>query len=66
MLSKKRKETEVGMEANLIPEWLQNYEKDSEWCPQHGYPLPCVKCNGMTKDEWDEFFESLTKAVKND
>ena len=18
--------------------------KDSEWCPQHGYPLPCDKC----------------------
>ena len=18
--------------------------KDTKWCPQHGYPLPCAKC----------------------
>ncbi len=35
----------------------------TKWCPQHGYPEPCVKCNGMTKEEWDEFFRSLAKAA---
>ena len=33
------------------------------WCPQHGYPEPCAKCNGMTLEEWDEFFESLRKSL---
>lgn len=35
----------------------------TKWCPQHGYPEPCAKCNGMTKEEWDRFFESLARAV---
>ena len=35
-----------------------------KWCPQHGYPEPCAKCNGMTKEEWEEFFRSLAEAVK--
>ena len=26
----------------------QLFEPKSEWCPQHGYPLPCYKC-GMPK-----------------
>ena len=41
-------------------------KKITEWCPQHGYPKPCVKCNGMTREEWDRFFESLAKAVMDD
>ena len=36
----------------------------TKWCPQHGYPEPCAKCNGMTKEQWDEFFRSLAEAVK--
>jgi len=39
---------------------------EPKWCPQHGYPEPCAKCNGMTQEEWDRFFESLGKAVNND
>jgi len=33
------------------------------WCPQHGYPEPCAKCNGMTPAEWKSFFKSLAEAV---
>lgn len=25
--------------------------KKTEWCPQHGYPLPCDKCGLQTQDE---------------
>ena len=40
--------------------------KEIKWCPQHGYPEPCAKCSGMTGKEWEEFFESLARAVRND
>lgn len=39
-------------------------QEEIRWCPQHGYPEPCAKCNGMTLKEWDEFFKSLAKAVE--
>ena len=39
-------------------------KKDVKWCPHHGYPEPCAKCNGMTKEGWDEFFRTLAKAVE--
>lgn len=39
-------------------------QEEIRWCPQHGYPEPCAKCNGMTREEWDRFFKSLAKAVK--
>ena len=45
---------------------LRGYLGSKQWCPQHGYPEPCVKCNGMTVEEWDKFFESLRKAVSDD
>ena len=38
-------------------------EEKGKWCPQHGYPEPCAKCNGMKQWEWDEFFESLARTV---
>lgn len=38
--------------------------EDVKWCPQHGYPEPCIKCNGMTLEEWERFFKSLAEAVK--
>jgi len=38
----------------------------AQWCPQHGYPEPCVKCNGMTAEEREEFFRSLAEAVSNE
>ncbi len=44
-------------------EWPSGEE--GKWCPQHGYSEPCAKCNGMTQEEWDRFFKSLSKAVSN-
>ena len=35
----------------------------SSWCPQHGYPEPCVKCKGWTKEQLEEFFRSFQKAI---
>jgi len=43
---------------------IMTKQEEKGWCPQHGYPEPCAKCNGMTKAEWDKFFESLAKAVE--
>lgn len=37
--------------------------KEVKWCPQHGYPEPCVKCHGWTKEAYKEFMESLAEAV---
>ena len=39
--------------------------EESIWCPQQGYPEPCVKCDGMAQAGWDKFFESLAEAVKD-
>ena len=38
-------------------------KKEVRWCPQHGYPEPCANCNGMTKEEWEEFYRSLAEAT---
>lgn len=40
--------------------------EEGKWCPQHGYPEPCAKCNGMTRDERDKFFKGLAKEVRDD
>jgi len=37
--------------------------KDVKWCPQHGYPEPCAKCNGMTPEEWERFYKSLAESL---
>lgn len=41
-------------------------DEEIKWCPQHGYPEPCAKCNGMTEEKWEEFFRSLAEAVRDD
>ena len=41
-------------------------QDEVEWCPIHGYPEPCAKCYGMTKERWDEVYRSLAEAVSND
>jgi len=40
-----------------------NKQEEIKWCPRHGYPEPCIKCNGITPEEWKKFFKSLARAV---
>ena len=33
----------LDSESNYLPEHESNC-KGKQWCPTHGYPLPCAKC----------------------
>ena len=33
---------------------IQKKQEETKWCPQHGYPEPCAKCNGMALKAWPE------------
>ena len=39
--------------------------KQTEWCPQHGYPEPCAKCNGMAPEEWERFLRAYPERVRH-
>jgi len=37
--------------------------KSKEWCPQHGYPLPCDKCGmPLSQPQQKEIYETGRKA----
>ncbi len=41
--------------------------KDTKWCPQHGYPLPCAKC-GMPLPQLSqkEIYEAGQRAGRKE
>ncbi|KKN73831.1 hypothetical protein LCGC14_0396330 [marine sediment metagenome] len=38
--------------------------KDTNWCPQHGYPLPCYKCGmPLSQTSQKEIYRAGIKEV---
>ena len=48
-----------------VPDYSEINSIQQKWCPQHGYPEPCIKCSGgMTIEEWDKFYKRLEEVIK--
>ena len=37
--------------------------KEVKWCPQHGYPMPCQKCEHLP--DLNEVLESIKRGLED-